>query len=540
MNRQTDGLCLPLVGDVPLDRIYGVLALVFGLTSAICVPPFALWDERTHWIRAVELSQGVVHPRETHAGWAISRVPVMVQYVIDHDVNAHSDRPVDWAWYREQWSIPLKPDETLPALQWATTPCCYVVYVPQAVGIALARVAGGGPIAMLLAGRIAALLVGVLVVMRAIRVAPGYRLLFFGVGLLPLTVGQMASVGADAVFMPVALLLAAELLRILVEGEPSRRSTCGVAALAIVLGMARFPYVLLPCVLLGAVHLWRPPARLAFIGAMLVACVVTGGWVIAAKRLVPAVHSGPSVECHPAAQLRHTLRHPRDVAATIAVKFREEGAWIAGTATQFASAVRAYDPLLMSVLIPAWLFLLAVVDRPARREQFPRLANLYGFERGEREAAGVPYRFTAFETGGYVATTAVIVGMITFSMYLWWNAPGARTLAGIQSRYFFPLGLLSGLLFGRLPLDWTGDRVLLVKTTVALAIAGFAHGVVCVLEHYWRMPARLWFEPEVTTGLAFATVWGSSWLATWNRTAAGEEATEQEEEPIFPSLRKVA
>ena len=495
---------LPLVGDVSLDRVYGVLALVFGLTSALAMPPFAIWDERTHWLRAVELSQGVFHPRETHEGWAISRVPVMVQYVIDHDVNAHPDRPVDWGWYREQLAIPLKPDETMPALQWATTPCCYLIYLPQAIGIAIARACGGGPIAMLLAGRVAALLTGIPLVMWAIRCAPGYRLLLLGVALLPVTVGLAGSVSADAVFLPVSLLLVARLLRILVNGEPSRREIALVCGLAVILGLARFPYVLLPLVLIGAISRWQPSIRWRFVAGMACACVVTGLWVTAARGLVPQIHRGAGVECHPAAQLRHTLRHPWDVATTVAVKLREQGAHLAGTATHFSCAVTGYEPVLMSMLLPAWLLLLAVVDRPPGRVTYPRLARSDG---SEPTASEVVHEFTAAERWGVALAMFLIVGLISFSSYLWWNAPGAHTLAGVQPRYFLPLAGLAGLIGGALPLRWTGSPRPLANTTIALAIAAFGHSCICLFEHYWRVAPRLWLEPEVTTAVSFAAVW---------------------------------
>ena len=517
---------LPLVGDVPLDRVYGALALVFGLVSALAMPPFAIWDERTHWLRAVELSQGVLHPRETHEGWAISRVPVMVQYVIDHDVNTHPDRPVDWTWYREQLAIPLKPDETMPALQWATTPCCYVVYLPQAIGIAIARACGGGPIAMLLAGRVTALLAGIPLVMWAIRSAPGFRLLFLGIALLPVTVGLTGSVSADAVFLPVSLLLGARLLRILVEGEPSRREIVLVCGLALVLGLARFPYVLLPLVLVGAISHWRQSARWGFVAGMATACIVTGLWVTAARGLVPAIHRGAGVECHPSAQLRHTLRHPWDVATTIAVKLREQGAHLAGTATHFSCAVSEYEPVLMSMLLPAWLILLSAVDRPRRRATWPRLIRNDGTE---HEVDGGIHEFTAAERWGAALATGLIVGLISFSSYLWWNAPGAHTLAGIQPRYFLPLAGLMGLFVGAVPLRWTGDTRHLAKTTIALAIAAFGHSYVCLLEHYWRVTPRLWLEPEVAVAASFAAVWGLDWVARRRGIDRGESPVASDE-----------
>lgn len=497
---------------IPLERLYGVMALVFGLISVVFVPPFAPWDERTHWLRAVELSQGILFPRETSGGWAVSRVPVMVQYVIDHDVNAHPERTIDWAWYREQMALPLKSEETVSSLQWATTPCCYVMYLPQAVGIAVARWCGGGPIGMLLAGRVAALLTGIGCVMWAIRLTPGYQLLFVVVGLLPVTVGLMASVNADAVFLPVAMLLAARLLRLLVDGSPRTGDLVTAAGLATLISLARFPYVLLPLVLIGGMRCWQSKPRMVFAVSMLAACLVAGSWTIVARGLVPAVHTGPGAECHPSAQLRHALRHPRDVAATLAVRFRETGAWLVGTGTHFPCAANGYEPLLMSVLLPGWMFLLAVVDRPRRMMMFPRLVDAQG------ERALVTFRpreivsFTIAESVGYVVTSAAIVGLITFSMYLWWNSPGANTLNGMQPRYFIPLGLLSGLLFGRLSLEWTGSRETLVKTTVAVVWAGFAHSLVCVLQHYWRMPVRLWLGPEVITAGVFSLVWLGSAL----------------------------
>lgn len=193
----------------------------------------------------------------------------------------------------------------------------------------------------------------------------------------------------------------------------------------------------------------------------------------------------------------------------------------------------------MSMLLPAWLVLLGAVDRPRRREIWPRLIRCDGTK---LEVDGGIHEFTAAERWGAALAAGLIVGLISFSSYLWWNAPGAHTLAGIQPRYFLPLAGLMGLVVGALPLRWTGDTSHLVKTTIALAIAAFGHSVVCLLEHYWRVTPRLWLEPEIAVAASFAAVWGLDWLATDRRINRGEAPNESSElsDEVVPRRLKAA
>ena len=449
----------------PLVRVYLLFAWLGGLAVLLAMPPLAIWDERTHWLRAVELSQGTVFPREFSNGWPISRVPESVVTFINTDINAQPERVVTWAWYAEELRKPLAPEKTTSGVQWATTPCCYLVYLPQALGIALARAVGGGPLAMFWAGRLAALLVSSLVIAAGLRLATTGRAVLLFVALWPSTLSLCVSHNADAMFLAVALHLCARLLRLAQLGSVqfTVREAAIVAGLALFLGVCRFPFVLLPaCVLPLAFTGPVRSARWWFMGLMIAALGLTLCWTLVAKRLVPEKHSAPGYECDPAAQTRFVRRHPDKALWVIGTGVLTQSADLLLRLTHWPCRVYRYEPLLMSLLPLAWLVLLWLVDRPPP-------------ETSARRGIAV----------ATLLTMVTITGLIGLGIYLWWCPVEGTTLAGLQPRYFLPFVPLGGLWFPRLPVVWVGSSRLLLRSTLAVSLTVFVMGFVGLVTEYW-------------------------------------------------------
>jgi uncharacterized membrane protein len=89
-----------------------------------------------------------------------------------------------------------------------------VVYLPSAVGIAIARVAGYSSAGMLYAARLFNVLTFALALWTALRLAPGSRALIAAVALMPMTLHQAGGISADSVTIAVSLVGFALILRV--------------------------------------------------------------------------------------------------------------------------------------------------------------------------------------------------------------------------------------------------------------------------------------------------------------------------------------
>lgn len=463
----------------PLERVYIILALLCGLFTVFAMPPLAVWDERTHWNRSFDLSEGVLSQSERFQGWPLAKVPAGVQWILDNDVNVYPKRPMTWDLLAEQWRVPLEPERRVLSAHFSTTPYGHIAYVPQAIGIAAARAVGSGPIGMIWAGRLVSLVVCTGIVALALRITPCYRLLMFALALLPVFVGLTSSLSGDALFQASALLLLALIFRVLERGTagPTTPEVVAICLLSLVIGLCRIPYVLMPFLLAGAALTWQHRQRTMGLAAgLVVVLAITAGWAKYATTQVPEKHTVPGYECSPKDQAAFIAQRPLSTVLMLEQEFRKVAkqqleqlpAWP-------CSGVPRYETLITVVAAWGLLLLLVVVDRP----------TTWSFPVATQLAA--------------VGTCTAITGAICLSIYLWWNAPGASTLLGLQPRYFLPLVVIGAIAVSWLPLTWQWDRRWLVPLTVGCSMVVFSHSAMALLDGYWAMTPRLRTSPEATT-----------------------------------------
>src|SRR5262245_39365245 len=142
------------------DRYLLAAGLFCGLVLAAVTPPFQVPDEPAHFYRAYRVSEGrldlVPSPGRTGA-----ELPASVQAVattLRDDIPFHEERKVAPRQILEAFRVPLEPERR--SLVWFGNSLQYpfVPYVPQAFGIALGRLFGASPLALLYLARCANLI----------------------------------------------------------------------------------------------------------------------------------------------------------------------------------------------------------------------------------------------------------------------------------------------------------------------------------------------------------------------------------------------
>lgn len=172
-----------------------------------------------------------------------------------------------------------------------------VQYLPQALGMLLARALGLGFYAMLLLGRLANLAVYVALAALAVRFAPAGKNIFFAVGLLPMCLALAGSLSADTAVLGLAFLLSALCLRGACEQRAmSLGAQACVLVLAALLAPAKAIYILLVglCFFIRPENLGGRARSRAYKG--LVCAAALGGWVLANGATVAYMFRSVDVE----------------------------------------------------------------------------------------------------------------------------------------------------------------------------------------------------------------------------------------------------
>lgn len=435
-----------------------------SLSFAFVTPPYQVSDEAAHFFRSYRVSEGSLDlfPRAgpdraridvpsglLRAGKTLyAAPPFRAEGRISHsELRAASRLPIGHE--REEVFIPN-------ALVYT-----FVPYVPQALGIAVARELGSSALGALYAGRIANAALASVVIAFAIARAPSYRWLLAALALTPMAVALRGSLSPDATVFAVAALLVAEVAALAwgstVTAPPLRRMVPLVAAAA-VLCAAKLAYLPL-CLLVLLIPAERWPMRRAAALALYASVVVaaTSLSVIAAHS-VSAMRFDVSVD--PAGQVLHVLSHPLEAAFTI---LHDAAVHAPRYASQLIGKLGWLDvPLPPALLIGFFLLLVTLLLIDGQPSIVVR----------------------AWQRLLVAALTVFGVVAIIASQYVMWTPVGASFVEGVQGRYFLPVALVAiwSCHGGRWARGGGGKAALAILTVAVSLIAAF----ITLAVHFFR------------------------------------------------------
>jgi len=435
------------------ERVFVALACTFGLLYLLLMPPFQAPDEFYHFCRAYQVSEG---------GWFVERagdttggyLPVELERAFARFRPVVTD-PMDRVSYAELLTAnrihPIGGEREFLTVA-VYSPVCYI---PQAVGILLARALGLSVLGAMYLARLFALAAWILFVGAAIRITPIGKWAFFVISLLPMSLSLAASMTADSFTYALVAAAVALFLKLCLQDEPlGLMQVAGAALIGILLASTKPPFSLIFLVFLFVP--WRryrvSRAHVLVAVAGLAVCLgLTFGWSAASQAA-----SIPAQGVSPGGQLSMMIRHPDRFAVALFRTFT--GMPPLGLARQMIGQ------LGLGAKAPLWAFvigwgsilatLLAVEDRLSARTTPVKLAA------------------AAFVFGLFI--------LIPTSLYLSFHPVGYESTIWVQGRYFIPIlvtaiplmSMRQGVRFRITP-----RRAALVVLAQTLVLSGLARAV---------------------------------------------------------------
>ncbi|MEL7486482.1 MAG: DUF2142 domain-containing protein [Pseudomonadota bacterium] len=411
-------------GAAPHD-VYSALAITFGLAFLILTPPTGAADEPAHFQRGFEVANGY---------WlGAEGAPAGVDAFLD---PAFATVEAGGAFSRDDvraWTEPLlQKGETVPydnpheAVMRIHNPLAYLPYAP-AIWAGQALEAPAYVVFQLC--RLTTLFAGVLLMRKAIMIAPAHQWTLTAVALTPTSLFFLAAVNLDAFLVGACFLFSAFAWRFAADRDRilTEREILILSALGVMIAALKTPYALL---VLSAAALpsekfasVRMRARaLAVIAAPSV--VVAAGWAMIAKAFIV----GDIAYSTPAAGL---------------VSPSEQAAWMAAHPAAFANVVMRtiFDggAVLRAVVHSVSLMGWNSVATPGWAAALSFIAMGVAFL-----AERMPQR--ARDAGARIVAAGTIVAILLASLaiiYMQWNGIGAARIEGFQGRYLLPLSPLA-------------------------------------------------------------------------------------------------
>ncbi|HEY8518094.1 MAG TPA: DUF2142 domain-containing protein [Candidatus Binatia bacterium] len=446
-------------------RAFLLIGALCGLALALVTPPLRWGDENTHLIQAYRLSELNFTLLPAMKATRVELPRGVGKLLLTRSLELERKRhkgPESLKALRRKLAIEARSNDRRPVhLLNATYPL--LGYVPQALGIAGARMLSSSVLVQLYAARFANVAAWLLLGWAAIRSTPCYRLAFAALALAPLSVFVASTLAVDGVTNGLALLWTACVVRLATSdtGSPPRLVPLALLATALaVVKLAYAPLVLLlflvPAERFGGVRrqIFAVATILAVALATLALWFVVARWQVA-KTVAP--HGMQTV----ADNLVRIGHEPLAVAAMIG-----EMLWLVAR----KSLLLQVDTIWFLRSPSTWAFVawVAAVACAVLAEPRPTLWP------------GLRARATAVAA---VVLTTVGISLLAF---LLWTRAGADSIDGVQSRYIVPL--LPALLVGVSPRGaWpTASRARLVLAAGALVL------LVAVLTYTVQRGLRLW------------------------------------------------
>jgi len=444
------------------DRLFAVLASLYGLFLLIVTPPFGAGDEPAHFERIQEV-------RALRWLGAEGLPAGHIAFVETGYSRIRSEARIDAAHFETLRRIRLDAEQSAPypeplrVVLRINSPFAYIHFMPAAIAGAALHI---DPFVQFYLFRLTSLAAFVLLIADAIRRMPGPKYLMALIALAPTAMHYASAVSVDPWAIALSFGFFARLAAAAdADGPLRRREWIALAAFAFLLAQTKTPYSLLPfaALLIPARRFAGSAGRAGVIAAIalpgLAAAMLWAG-IVRSEMVDGLVYAtGGGARVVPAEQFAGILADPLAYLRTF-------------LSTLFSPAFlgKAWASF---VAAPGW----AQIAAPAFAHGAFTAALLLVFLNDDKEPdALVSAPALAFR----LALFAVALSSALTLLYLQWTGVGAARIEGFQGRYLYPL---APLLFAARPIRMTLfaaplRRAALVATASTLAVGGSAGALI--------------------------------------------------------------
>ena len=264
-----------------LDKMYLRCGLLLGALYLFILPPLCAPDEWVHYVTAYKVSNQIlgVEPLDEEG-------EVMVQ---EEEMQANDGAFPDAEQYQYFWTHYFGKETGDELVASGKGPNGYYMlpYLPQAIGITVARIFNLNFATRILFGRICNLVWAVVAIALAIKWMPFGKKILFCVGMLPMTLHELASNSYDAWIIAFSMMFIAYCMKLAYEkATVDRRDIAILAVLIALLAPCKVVYapliglcLLIPKEKFGNTKRWVISASVV-LGAVVVIMLLLNGRIL--------------------------------------------------------------------------------------------------------------------------------------------------------------------------------------------------------------------------------------------------------------------
>lgn len=194
--------------QVKPEKIFLLIALIYGLSFLVINPPFQVYDEREHFYRSFTISDGQLMPSnfEGRSGIIISD---NVQEMANHFVwlSRHPESRLSVEDIKNNMSITFKGERSFAIIGSAVATYSPLPYLASSFGMFVGKCFSSSVLVLLYLGRFMNLILWCFLIYLSIKITPVNKWVFLLLALMPMTVYQAASLSADSLTIGLCFLI---------------------------------------------------------------------------------------------------------------------------------------------------------------------------------------------------------------------------------------------------------------------------------------------------------------------------------------------
>ena len=222
---------------------FAVMTFFIGCIYIFVLPPFTVPDESAHIVTVYSKSSKLLGKEVTDEGGKVIADSNMGLYFI------REEYPTKESYIRFVKGALGKNSDVITTKESLANPLNVkaVGYIPQIVGVSIARILKGSGEQILLIGRLFALLWYCFVMYFAIQIFPLNKMILFAVGLLPMTMQQVCSFSYDSVLLGLCFFLISYILWLIYTKEVVELKDV-LILVCVVSGIVMIKYIYIPII----------------------------------------------------------------------------------------------------------------------------------------------------------------------------------------------------------------------------------------------------------------------------------------------------
>lgn len=439
--------------DIKEEKIFLITVPLICVLFMLSMPTFKNHDELYHWIRAYEVSDGIL-ATEVVDGAEGSILPSAVTGIMKSDFNSINYSDVKYA-------LGIKIDNSDKYRIDPVTSSVYffLPYIPQAIGIRIAKIFTNRPLVMAYMGRLFNIIFAMCMLYFSIKLMPFGKKIMLTLSYIPIAIEGFSSLSPDAMTISLSFFYIAYILNIAFNNKIKRIGAKEESILlitSIIISLCKIVY--LPLVLLLFIipkekfgNKRKKVINILIIG--LIATMLNLVWLkYSSGKYLSNFRDGDS-KYQVMLLFKNPVEYIKKLIYTFNINGKEYLSGMLGEVLGWEERIR------LGFIVPSIMFILILTEIITDET----LRN----------------KFNKKQKWVMIGTILIIVLLIFTSLYVQWTTVCSESILGVQGRYFIPiLPLLMILISDKLKIKSNYNSENVTKT---ISITGLLTSIITIL-----------------------------------------------------------